>query len=163
VVATFSVTLPVIALLLNVIVLFAELKFVSGVIKVRTGKSIAPDGELVTLAASVAVPVNPLTTFNVITPVPDEPCVAIVICDVVGSTKLNPLTAIVRFPEVAVLPPESVTLTVKGGGGATTAEAKGVPEIPPRVDKDRPCGRLPEPIDQVYGVAPPTALKFGVV
>jgi hypothetical protein len=142
-VATFSVTFPVIELLLKVMVLFEELKFVSGVTKVGTGKSIAPGGVPVTLAVSVAVPVKPLTTFNVIIPVPDEPCVATVIGVEDPAVKLKPLTTIVRLPEVAVFPTESVTFTVKEGEGVTTAEALGVPEITPDGDNDRPEGRLP--------------------
>jgi hypothetical protein len=100
-------------MLLNVMVLFEELKFDDGVVKVKTGKSMAPGGVPVTLAVSVAVPVNPLTTFNVRRPVPDEPCVAIVIGASEAAVKLNPLTAIVRVPESAVLLFESVTCTVK--------------------------------------------------
>ena len=60
-------------MLLNVMVLFAELKFEDGVVKVRTGKSMAPDGLLVMLADNMAVPLNPLTTFNVRRPVCDKP------------------------------------------------------------------------------------------
>jgi hypothetical protein len=54
-------------------VLFEGLKFDSGIVKVNTGKSIAPGGVPVTFADSVAVPVKPLTTFNVMRLVPDEP------------------------------------------------------------------------------------------
>jgi len=158
VVAIFSVTLPVVTALLNGIVLFDELKFEFGVVKVTTGKSIAPAGEPVTLAVRVAVPVNPLTTFRVMSSVPDMPCEAIVIGLVEEDVKLNPLTAIVRTTDVAVSPCESVTFTAKPTG-VVTAEAIGVPEITPALDSVKPDGRLPEVIIQVYGVTPPVAVN----
>jgi hypothetical protein len=158
-VATFSVTLPVVAVLLNVMVLFEELKFEDPFVKVRTGKLMAPDGLPVMLADNMAVPLNPLATFSVSRPVPDKPWVLMVIGDKDPGVKLNPLTAMVRFPETAVFPPESVTFTVNGDGEAT-AEATGVPEITPAVDKDRPSGRAPEfRVQFVYGVTPPVAAK----
>jgi hypothetical protein len=112
-VATFSVTSPVVTVLLNVMVLFEELKFDDGVVKVKTGKSMAPGGVLVTFAVSVAVPAKPSNVVSVTRPVPDEPCVAMVIGVREAAVKLNPLTLIVRVPEIAVLLFESVTCTVK--------------------------------------------------
>lgn len=139
VVAIFSVTLPDVVLLLNVmvpVVLFEETKFVEGAVKVGTGKSIAPAGELVTLAVSVAVPINPLTTFSVIIPVADEPCESVELGVRDDAETVKPLTTIVRFPEVAVKLFESVTFTVKLE--VPTAPAAGVPEIIPPLDKDSP-------------------------
>lgn len=146
VVAIFSVTLPVATALLKVIVLFDELKFEFGVVKVRTGKSIAPAGEPVTVAVRVAVPVKPLTTFSVMSSVPDMPCEAIVIGLVDAAAKLKPLTAMVKFAEVAVLPCESVTVTAKVA--VPTAEAMGAPEITPALESDKPFGKLPELVTQ---------------
>jgi hypothetical protein len=148
VVATFSVTVPVATALLKVIVLFDELKFVLGVVKITTGKSIALVGEPVTLAVRVAVPVKPLTTFSVMSSVPDMPGEAIVIGLADAAVKLKPLTAMVRTTEVAVLPCESVTFTAKPMG-VVTAEAMGVPEITPALDNVKPVGRLPELTIQV--------------
>jgi hypothetical protein len=158
VVATLSVTFPVITALLKVIVLFAELKFESGVVKVKTGKSFAPAGEPVTLAVRVAVPVKPLTTFSMMNPVPDMPGEVIVIWPKDAGVKLNPLTAMVKLPEVAVVPCESVTFTVKVE--VPTAEPMGVPEITPALDSSRPVGRAPEfTIHVVYGGTPPVAVN----
>jgi hypothetical protein len=138
--------LPVVAALLKVIVLFDELKFELGVVKVKTGKSIAPAGEPVTLAVRVAVPVKLLTTFRVMSSVPDMPCEAMVMGLVDPGVKLKPLTAMVKFAEVAVLPCESVTVTAKVA--VPTAEAMGVPEITPALDSDKPLGKLPELLTQ---------------
>jgi len=146
VVAIFSVTLPVATALLKVIVLFDELKFELGVVKVTAGKSTAPAGEPVTLAVRVAVPVKPLTTFSVMGSVPDMPCEAIVTGLVDAAVKLKPLTAMVKLAEVAVLPCESVTVTAKVA--VPTAVAMGVPEITPAVDNNKPLGRLPELLTQ---------------
>ena len=103
VVAILSVTLPVVTALLKVIVLFEVLKLESGVVKVKTGKSFAFGGEPVTLAVRVAVPVKPLTTLSVTSPVPDMPGEVIVIWPKDACVKLNPRTAIVKFPDMAVL------------------------------------------------------------
>jgi hypothetical protein len=137
VVAIFSVTLPVATALLKVIVLFDELKFEFGVVKVTAGKSIAPAGEPVTLAVRVAVPVKPLTTFSVMSSVPDMPCEAIVTGLVDAAVKLKPLTAMVKLAEVAVLPCESVTVTAKATSGAGTTRFWMKAPTPPPCDS--PC------------------------
>ena len=54
---------------------------------------------------------------------------------------------------------ESVTVAVT----FTVAAAVGVPEMMPvLVARVRPDGRLPEVMDQLYGVAPPVAVKVAV-
>ena len=54
---------------------------------------------------------------------------------------------------------ESVTVAVT----FTVAAAVGVPEMMPvLVARVRPAGRLPEVMDQLYGVAPPVAVKVAV-
>ncbi len=53
----------------------------------------------------------------------------------------------------------SVTCTVK----LLVPNAVGVPEITPVLDASkRPVGRVPEAIDQVYGVVPPVATSVAL-
>lgn len=104
VVATVNVAVPVVAELLKVKVLVEELKFAeTGVVNPQVGRSTAPAGEPVTAQLSVTVPVNPLTSFNVMSCVFDAPGMLIGI-GVEDGVKLNPLTVMLRVPDVAVLP-----------------------------------------------------------
>lgn len=132
-----SVAFPVVAAL-KFRTLAPEVKFEeSGVVKLKTGKPLAPDGEEVTTALKVAVPLNPFNAFSVTSCVPDEPCVMEI--DAGPPENMTPPTAMLKAP-VAVLLAESVTFTVKGYVPAVV----GVPVIAPAEDKLNPGGRLPE-------------------
>ena len=66
---------------------------------------------------------------------------------------LNDCVAVCAVGEV-----ESVTLAVKLKEPAVV----GVPEIVPAAESDRPAGKAPEVMLQLYGVVPPLAAKVVV-
>jgi hypothetical protein len=70
----------------------------------------------------------------------------------------SPATIETVYDNEAVPPPESVACKVKVDEPAVV----GVPEIPPPLLSDKPAGRAPPAICQVYGAKPPVAATMAL-